>query len=504
MAEIEKYDYKKGSTDAEYFRDSLSTVDAEGKRKWIYPKQQKGRFYKYRTNLSYVLLAFLFLGPWLRIGGQPILLLNVLERKFIILGQTFWPQDFHLFVLAMITGIIFIVLFTVIFGRLFCGWVCPQTIFMEHVFRKIEYWIEGTASQQRRLSKMPWNREKIIKRGGKTVIFYLISFAIGNTFLAYIIGSEEWLKLVTEPPTANLGGFIGMVIFSFIFFFVFSYLREQVCTAICPYGRLQGVMLDKDSIVVAYDYVRGEPRGRGKKRTKTIKVEPENPITNIQNAVTNADVVTEPKEAHTKVIQLGDCVDCGLCVKVCPTGIDIRNGTQLECINCTLCIDACDEIMTKVKKPKGLIRYASLTNIEKGEKFRWTTRIRAYSAVLVVLLGILSVALMSRSDVEATVLRSQGTLYFEVENDMVRNLYNIQFANKTTKDLPVTLKVKDGLGEIIMVGNDLTVPAQDIAKGSFFIEIPKNKIKGRKNKIIIEAYSDGKKIETEKTTFLYK
>jgi polyferredoxin len=508
MAEIDKYDYKKGSTDADFFRDSIATVDAQGKRNWIYPKRQKGKFYKYRTYLSYVLLAFLFAGPWLRIAGQPLLLLNVIKRKFIILGVTFWPQDFHLFVLAMITGIIFIVLFTVIFGRLFCGWVCPQTIFMEGVFRKIEYWIEGTASQQQRLSKLPWStQEKITKRGSKLVIFYFISFLIGNTFLMYLIGTDEWLGIITEPPAANWSGFIGMIIFSFVFFFVFAYLREQVCTSICPYGRLQGVMLDKKSIVVAYDYVRGEPKGRGKKREKTVEKTVPNPLDIIQNAVTDAAATSAQKspESQEVVIKLGDCIDCGLCVKVCPTGIDIRNGTQLECINCTLCIDACDEIMTKVEKPTGLIRYASALNIEQGEQFSFTPRIKAYSAVLVVLLGILTISLTSRTDVEATILRTAGTMSYEVDSLTVSNLYNIQIANKTTKEIPITLKLIGDQGVIKMVGKkSLLVPIQGIEKGGFFIELKKAKIKSRKTKLEIEVYSGDEKISTVKTNFLYQ
>ncbi|MGB0862658.1 MAG: 4Fe-4S dicluster domain-containing protein [Saprospiraceae bacterium] len=508
MAEIDKYNYKKGSTDSDFFRDSIATVDAQGKRNWIYPKQQKGKFFKYRTYLSYVLLAFLFVAPWIRIGGQPLLLLNVIKRKFVIFGITFWPQDFHLFVLAMMTGIVFIVLFTVIFGRLFCGWICPQTIFMEGVFRKIEYWIEGTASQQQRLSKLPWsNQEKIKKRGSKLVLFYIISFLIGNTFLMYIIGTEDWLSIITEPPSSNWGGFIGMIIFSFVFYFVFANLREQVCTSICPYGRLQGVMLDKKSIVVAYDYVRGEPRGRGKKRQKVVKKTTPNPLDIIQSAVSDAadsSAIKSP-ESQEEVIKLGDCIDCGLCVKVCPTGIDIRNGTQLECINCTLCIDACDEIMTKVKKPTGLIRYASALNIEKGEQFSFTPRIKAYSAVLVVLLGVLFVSLTSRSDVEATVLRTAGTLSYEVDSVTVSNLYNIQIANKTTKEMPITLKIADEAGVVKMVGKkSLVVPSQGIAKGGFFIELKKSTIKDRKTKLKIEVYSGDKKISTEKTNFLYQ
>nr|WP_317045785.1 4Fe-4S binding protein [Brumimicrobium salinarum] len=247
------------------FRDSISTVDEDGKRIWVYPKKPKGFFHKWRLVLSIFLLVLLFAAPHINIGGQPLVLIGILERKFVLFGQVFWPQDLYIFAFTMILLIVFIILFTVVFGRIFCGWICPQTIFMEFVFRKIEYWIEGDWTHQKKLNKQPWNREKIFKKTAKHSIFLLISFLIGNTFLAYIIGADELWKIQTDPLTAHLGGFIAMIVFSLVFYGVFAFLREQVCTTICPYGRLQGVLLDKDSIIVAYDHKRGEPRGRFKK-----------------------------------------------------------------------------------------------------------------------------------------------------------------------------------------------------------------------------------------------
>jgi cytochrome c oxidase accessory protein FixG len=272
--------------DTEAYRDSIATVDEQGKRLWVYPKKPKGRFTNWRNYLSWVLLAFLFGMPFIKLNGEPFLLFNILERKFILFGIVFLPQDFHLFGLAMITFIVFIILFTVVFGRLFCGWVCPQTIFMEMVFRKIEYWIEGDANAQRKLNLAPWTTDKILKKSAKQAIFFAIAVLVSNTFLAYIIGIDEVIKIATEPVSMHLGGFIAMILFSFAFYFVFSYLREQVCTTICPYGRLQGVLLDKNSIVIAYDYIRGEPRGK-------IKKEPKNPIQNITTAVQTAAQVAD-------------------------------------------------------------------------------------------------------------------------------------------------------------------------------------------------------------------
>lgn len=513
--EVEKYEYEKGSKDAKFFRDSLSSIDADGKRKWIYPKMPKGWFYDKRKIVSYLLLVFLFSGPFIKIGGEPLLLINILQRKFIILGQVFWPQDFFLFGFAMISAIVFIILFTVIYGRLFCGWICPQTIFMEMVFRRIEYWIEGTDTQQQKLNAAPWTRDKIIKKVSKNVIFYVISFLIGNTFLAYIIGVDELQKLVTSPISENLGNFGAMVLFSFVFYFVFAYMREQVCVAVCPYGRLQGVLLDKNSIAVMYDFERGEPRGRIKKEKKpapkTIEkatetpqgVKIDNPLADIQNLVMAAGTVEEITAVAAPT--LGDCVDCGLCVKVCPTGIDIRNGTQLECINCTACMDACDEVMVKVDRPTGLIRYASQAMIEERKPFVFTTRMKAYTAVLTVLLGILFTALTLRSDMEVTILRAPGILYQEVDESTVSNLYNYQIVNKTNNDLPIELRVKDNLGNVRLIGAPtLKVAKQGIAKGSFFMDVKKKNLSGRKNDVTVEIWSGGKVIDKMTTNFTYK
>jgi cytochrome c oxidase accessory protein FixG len=345
------------SSGSESFRDSIATIDKEGKRKWIFSKKPKGRLTTYRTWVSVALLGLLFGGPFIKIGGEPLLLLNVLERRFVFFGQVFSPQDFYLFGLGMITFFVFVVLFTVIFGRIWCGWMCPQTIFMEMVFRKIEYWIEGDYKQQQALKKMPWNAEKLTKKVSKQTIFFLISFLIANTFLAYIIGIEALLAIVTESPANHLSGFISITVFTGVFYSVFAWFREQACIIVCPYGRLQGVLTDRNTIQVSYDYVRGEPRGFIRKN-----------------------------ETRTK----GDCIDCKACVNVCPTGIDIRNGVQMECVNCTACIDACDFMMDSVGLKKGLIRFASEKNIAEKEKTRFTPRMAAYTSVLTVLIGVVA------------------------------------------------------------------------------------------------------------------
>ena len=318
---------------------------------------------------------------------------------------------------------------------------------------------------------MPWNGEKILKRGGKIVAFFLMSFIIANYFLAYITGMDHVMDLMKDGVTPHLDVFIPLVIFTFVFFFVYWWFREQVCIIVCPYGRLQGVMLDPNSIVVAYDYVRGEPRGK----------------------------VSQHDEKH-----LGDCVDCFACVKVCPTGIDIRNGTQLECVNCTACIDACDDIMQKVHRPLGLIRYASENNIAKKEKVKFTARIAAYSVVLGLLLTVLSVLIITRRDIQTTIMRAQGMMFQEQPNNQISTLYNIKLLNKTHRDIPVTLKVEDEefSGQIKMIGNGLLVKKESVGDGEFFLFVDKDRIHHRKNKIEISVYAGDKKIDEVKVSFM--
>lgn len=468
---------EKGVPEEESYRDHIATVDGDGKRVWIFPKKPSGKYYNARTYVSWALLLFLFGMPWLKVNGEPLLLFNIIERRFIIFGLHFAPQDFHLFVLAMLIMVIFIALFTVVFGRLFCGWVCPQTIFMEMVFRKIEYWIEGDANAQRKLNKAPWTTDKIIKKVSKQAIFFSISVLIANTFLAYIIGMDEVIRIATEPVSQHLTGFVALILFSTAFYFVFSWMREQVCVTICPYGRLQGVLLDKDSIVVAYDFERGEPRGKIKKQKKT------DPVNAIQQS-------------------LGDCIDCKLCVQVCPTGIDIRNGTQLECVNCTACMDACDNVMEKIGRPKELIRYDSYNGIANKTKRIFTPRVIAYSIVLLILVGLEVFLLSSRSDVETLLLRTPGMLYQEVDENTLSNLYNYQIINKTTEEFPIEFRLTTDYGAIKLVGQTPIAKKDGVTEGALFIEMPKDKLEKRKNNIKLEVYSGDKLVDEVKTTFL--
>ena len=475
----------------EQFRDKISTVDKSGKRIWIYPKKPSGKFTNYRTWISYFYFVILFGLPFIKVNGEPFVLINILERNFIIFGIHFGPQDFYLFAIAMLILLVFIILFTVIFGRLFCGWICPQTVFMELVYRRIEYAIDGDYTAQKKLDAAPWTADKIIKRVGKQAIFFGIAVLISNTFLAYIIGLDEVVKIIQEPVSMHMGGFIAMIIFSFAFYIVFARLREQVCTTICPYGRLQGVMLDNKSLVVAYDFVRGEPRGKIQKN-KTIS----QPV---------AVAVTDATEDYIASVQnkLGDCIDCKLCIHVCPTGIDIRNGTQLECVNCTACMDACDEVMEKIDRPKGLIRIDSIEGITKKEHKLINPRSIAYTAVLLGMI-ILEVVLFSlRSDVEVLLLRTGGLLSQENADGTISNLYNYQLINKTNDTYQMEFRMLEpasGTFEIVG-GKTPTVEKNNKTEGALFIKIPKESLEGGKNKILVGVYSNGKLVTKVQTTF---
>ena len=452
------------------FRDKISTIDQQGRRIWIYPKKPSGRLTSARGMVSILLLAFMFLAPLIKIDGQPLLLFDVLQRRFVIFGMIFWPQDFYIFVLASLVLIVFIVFFTVVFGRVWCGWACPQTIFMEMVFRRIEYWIEGDARNQVALNRASWTFSKFLKKSSKHLIFYGLSFIIGNIFLAYFIGTDRLFSIITDPPSQHLGGLTIMILFSGVFYWVFAFFREQVCTLVCPYGRLQGVLLDQNSVVVAYDFQRGEPRGkirRGK----------------------NQD-------------DLGDCIDCLQCVEVCPTGIDIRNGTQLECINCTACIDACNHVMERVRRPKGLIRYASYNGILKGRKFRFTPRIIGYAAVFFVSITLTGVLFAARKPIDITVLRTPGMMYQEIENGYLANLYNLKIINKTNHDEVIDIRLESPDGRIKVIGGNLNVPKNNFLESAFFVEIPTEKIRFVRTPVILNIYTRDHLIDEISTSFI--
>ena len=464
--------------DLQSFRNSIGTADKSGKRKWVFAKKPEGKYYNYRTWVSWILLAFLIIIPFIKINGNPLFKFDIIKREFYIFSYPFFTSDFKIFAIGMITTIVFIILFTVVYGRIFCGWICPQTIFLEMVFRKIEFAIDGDRNKQIKLANQKWDEEKLRKRLLKWTIYAIISFIIANILFAWIIGIDALRNLIVEGPLEHMSTFIGLLIFTGLFYFVFTWFREQACVLVCPYGRLQGVLIDKQTIIVAYDYKRGE-REQGRARFKR-----------------GQDRAAEG---------VGDCIDCGNCVVVCPTGIDIRNGTQLECVNCTACIDACDEVMTKINLPTGLIRYASEEQISEHKKFKFTPRMLAYTAILFILMGVLTSFFFIRSDVNSKFLREPGTDYKVVNNAIITNEFQFNLQNKTKHTEQMHFRLKshpNGTIDVVLLPVPLLIqPGQQI-EGKAIISIPKSDISSYKEKIEIEVLDKNDKVvDTYETSF---
>jgi cytochrome c oxidase accessory protein FixG len=434
--------------DHETFRNELASVAPDGRRRWVYARKPSGRFYRARTVVSVFLLAFLCLAPFVRVHGAPLMLLDVLNRRFILLGVPFWPQDFYLVVLIGLAVIITLALSTAAIGRVWCGWLCPQTIFMEMVFRKIEYLIEGSAERQLRRDRAPWTVDTALRKGIKQAIFFALSFVIANIFLAYVIGSDALRAIVTDPPGRHLPGLIAISLFSFVFYAVFARFREQACTLACPYGRMMSSLIDRQTVTVTYDVTRGEPRTR------------------LTAAATGGDQSAR-----------GDCIDCHQCVTVCPMGIDIRNGIQLECVNCTACIDACDAVMTRVNRPTGLIRLTSDRAMRQGRGQWLTTRVAAYGLVWLLVVSAVAVLILRRQDLDIVVFRQPGTLFTEVQGGAIANFYTLQAFNRTTAPGHFDIEILEPVGAVIVPLG----PLGDVAPGvlgesRFLVQVPRTAV----------------------------
>lgn len=434
----------------------LSTLNEDGSRRWIRPRVSTGRFLTRRRIVAYLLILAFTAIPYIRLSGKPLILLDLTTRHFTLFGRTFLPTDTLLLALLFVGVFVTIFLLTALFGRVWCGWGCPQTIYMEFVFRPIERLFEGSPGHPK---KGPL-AGKAFSKPLKMAVFVLISIYLAHTFLAYFVGVENLRHWITSSPLHHPGPFIVMIAVTGLMLFDFGFFREQVCILACPYGRFQSALLDRNSLSVSYDRRRGEPRGKATR-----------PVSDISLKIMNAPA------GASDAARTGDCVDCGMCVTTCPTGIDIREGLQMECINCTQCIDACDAVMTKLKRPRGLIRYGSQASMS-GEKPRAIRpRIIIYPAILVVIIAAFLMVLATKGRADVTILRGVGRPFVELPGGEIGNPVKIKVVNRLDApgDFRVELAGADSLHLTIEEnpihldgGQSRTLPAMIAAPGAAF------------------------------------
>lgn len=449
------------------FKDTLYTVDKRGRRRWVYSSLTKGAWYWRRAIVAYALILFFLVTPWVYINGKQAIWLDFTGMRFTFFGLTLYATDTLFLFLFLAFFAICLFFFTALFGRIWCGWACPETVFLEFVFRPIERLIEGSGAQRLRLDQSLWTAEKIRKKLLKHLLCAGLSWVIATCTLAYVIGSRPLVDMIIEGPLNHLGPFSMTLILMALMAFQFGWFREQFCTVVCPYARFQSVMMDSDSIVVGYDPIRGEPRGKPRRSVS-------------KSAVASTD-------------QPGDCVDCGLCVRVCPTGIDIRNGMQMECIACTACIDACDSIMKKLQRPTGLIRYDTESQL-KGESSHFLRpRVFIYAFILIAFLSIFIIRLATRELSEAQLLRGALDAPFSTLTDgRVSNHLHLRIINKSELEQSYYLSTDAADVELITPLSPFIVAAGQVATTPVFLNFNPGILAGGKKRIQITVKSGSK------------
>lgn len=414
----------------------LSTLRDDGTRRWLYPRVSPGRFWRARRWTAYVLIGIFTLLPYIRIGGKPAVLLDIPHREFTFFGFTFLPTDTLLLALFLVTFVVGIFLLTALAGRIWCGWICPQTVYLEFVYRPIERIFDGAP----RRAHQPGTKRSPVRTVTKYAAYLLISAFLAHTFLAYFVGVDQLAQWVRQSPLEHPLSFFVMVATTGLMMFDFAYFREQTCILACPYGRFQSVMLDRDSLIISYDARRGEPRGR-----------------------------------RTSGESVGDCIDCGLCTDTCPTGIDIRDGLQMECIACAQCIDACDKVMDRLGKPRGLIRYTSQARLN-GAAGRWfRPRVLIYPAVMLVLLSTFVVVLAGKREADVTLLRGLGTPYTEMTPGRITNRIRIKIRNRTDQDAAYQIQlINEPDAELTMGESPFHVSSRGTETTTAMITLPRS------------------------------
>jgi cytochrome c oxidase accessory protein FixG len=451
---------------------ALSTLNADGSRKWLKPRVSPGRFWHARRIVAFALIAVFTIIPYLSMNGKPLVLLDLAKRQFTLFGKTFLPTDTLL--LALLGMVIFLGIFwiTALLGRVWCGWGCPQTVYMEFVYRPIERFFEGAPGRPKKTKGLQgWLQQSGAGVMLKYVVYVLVSCYIAHTFLAYFVGVSTLRQWVTQSPFDHPLPFIVMIVVTMLMMLDFSFFREQVCLVVCPYGRMQSVMIDRQSMIISYDTKRGEPRGQKKPADIALPI------------LAHADGSTS---------RTADCVDCKLCVTTCPTGIDIRNGLQMECVNCAQCIDACDAVMTKLNRPTGLIRYASQAAIDGEKPKLLRPRVLVYPAIMLILAGLFVSVLLNQAPSYISILRGTGAPFYTLPSGEIANPVRVKLINRTATDQTYTISSTDGISQIRVEEQSLIVkPGQMIQVAALVTAEPNAFANGVYNATVKVTASDG-------------